>query len=226
MKTAYGGQRDEEQHQDYRSAIALAAIGKPAVEGLRGLLKGSKDGVRAEVVMGLGRIGPEADAAIPELVALLADKNERIRREASLRSGGSGRPRSGRSAPPRRTRMRSSARRAVEGLGYVPAPSDQVRQAVLNGARDKSPEVRAAAVKSLARVAPAADTLLGILPEILGDEDEAVRLAAIDLLVERRAFGAAFAPAGIAVDRQARRSRAARGIPAGQARTGGSSPAD
>ena len=55
----------EESHQDYRSALALAAIGKPAVEGLRGLLKERKESVRAEVVMALGRIGPDAAAGRP-----------------------------------------------------------------------------------------------------------------------------------------------------------------
>ena len=82
---AAGGRRSS--HQDYRSALALAAIGKPAVEGLRGLLKERKDSVRAEAAMALGRIGPDAAAAVPDLIRLLGDKNERIGREASLALG-------------------------------------------------------------------------------------------------------------------------------------------
>ena len=58
LRTDYGGQGKEETHQDYRSALALAAIGEPAVEGLRGLLGERKENVRAEAAMGLGRIGP------------------------------------------------------------------------------------------------------------------------------------------------------------------------
>ena len=43
--------------------------------------------MRAEAAMALGRIGPDAEAAIPDLVRLLGDKNERIGREASLALG-------------------------------------------------------------------------------------------------------------------------------------------
>ena len=37
--------------------------------------------------MALGRIGPDAAAAAPDLVPLLGDKGERIRREAGLALG-------------------------------------------------------------------------------------------------------------------------------------------
>ena len=37
--------------------------------------------------MALGRIGPDAEAAVPDLIALLGNKNERIRREVSLALG-------------------------------------------------------------------------------------------------------------------------------------------
>ena len=72
----------------------MAAIGKPAVDGLVGLLKEKKESVRAEVIMSLGRIGPDAEPAIPALTLLLGDKNERIRREAALALGESVLPRS------------------------------------------------------------------------------------------------------------------------------------
>ncbi len=54
LRTDIGGRGSEASHQDYRSALALAAIGKPAVEGLRGLLKEQKENVRAEAAMALG----------------------------------------------------------------------------------------------------------------------------------------------------------------------------
>ncbi len=87
LRTNYGGSGQEESHQDYRSALALAAVGKPAVEGLRGLLHERKEGVRAEVVMALGRIGPDAAAAVPDLVPLLGDGSERVRQEAAVALG-------------------------------------------------------------------------------------------------------------------------------------------
>src|SRR5437762_2591977 len=87
LRTNYGGQGKEELHQDYRSALALAAVGKPAVEGLRGLLTERKENVRAEAIMSLGRIGPGAEAAVDDLVPLLGDRSERIRREAAVALG-------------------------------------------------------------------------------------------------------------------------------------------
>ena len=59
----------------------------PRSTGLRGLLKERKESVRAECIMGLGRIGPDAEAAVPDLIPLLGDKSDRIRREAALALG-------------------------------------------------------------------------------------------------------------------------------------------
>ncbi len=186
LRTTIGGNRQEKAHQDYRSALALAAIGKPAVEGLRGLLKERKESVRAEVIMGLGRIGPDAEAAIPDLIPLLGDKTERIRREASLALG-----RIGTSAAD--PLIVATANKdviiragAVESLGYLPAPNERVHQAVLHGAHDGAPEVRTAALKSLARFAVPDDAMLPVLKENLRQEDERVRLAVVNLLVARR----------------------------------------
>ena len=78
-------------HQDYRSALALAAIGKPAVEGLRGLLGEQKENVRAEVVMALGRIGPDAGAGRPRPRPLCS---------ATRASGSGARPRRARADRP------------------------------------------------------------------------------------------------------------------------------
>ena len=55
--------------------------------GLARLAERAKGECAAEVVMSLGRIGPDAGAAVPDLIPLLADKTERIRQEASLALG-------------------------------------------------------------------------------------------------------------------------------------------
>jgi HEAT repeat protein len=194
LRSNYGGQGQEESHQDYRSALALAAVGKPAVEGLRGLLKERKEGVRAESIMALGRIGPEAGAAIPDLVPLLGDKSERIRREATRALGRIG---TAAIAP----LVAASAHeepviraRAVEGLGYVSAPNGEAHSAVIKCTHDANPEVRAAALKSLAKFDLPDDTVLPILAEDLRHEDESVRLAVVDWLVARRALLPRMAP--------------------------------
>ena len=122
LRTDFGGQGQEASHQDYRSALALAAIGKPAVEGLRGLLKERKESVRAEVDHGPGADRARREAAVPDLIPLLGDKNERIRREASLALG-----RIGTAAV--EPLIAASAHKdviiragAVESLGYLSAP--------------------------------------------------------------------------------------------------------
>jgi HEAT repeat protein len=185
LRSDYGGQRLEESHQDYRAAFALSAIGRPAVDGLRGLLKERKESVRAEAVMGLGRIGADAEAAVPDLIPLLGDKAERISREASLALG-----RIGMSAID--PLIVASAdqdvivrARALEGLGGLSRPDDRVRAAVLRSVQDRVPEVRAASLKLLARLGLPEEALLPIARESLRDRDERVRLAVVNMLIER-----------------------------------------
>ena len=186
LRTDYGGQRLEESHQDYRSALALASIGKPAVEPLRGLLKERKEGVRAEVVMGLGRIGPDAAGAVPDLIPLLGDASDRIRREASRSLGLIGRsaiePLVAASADGKVVVREGAA----EALGILPASDERVGRAVLELARDKAPEVRAAAIRALSKLNLPDDRLMPIVLENIRDDDEQVRLAVVRLVVEGR----------------------------------------
>ncbi|MGP0065173.1 MAG: HEAT repeat domain-containing protein, partial [Isosphaeraceae bacterium] len=194
LRTNYGGQGQEESHQDYRSALALAAVGKPAVDGLRGLLKERKESVRAECIMGLGRIGPDAEAAVPDLIPLLGDKSDRIRREAALALGRIGPAAVApliAAADDKDAVVRAGAMR---GLGHLPSPTDQVHPAILKCTHDAVAEVRAAAVTAMARLSLPDDVLLSVLEENLRHDDESVRLAAINLLVERRALLAPMAP--------------------------------
>jgi HEAT repeat protein len=188
LRTDYGGQRREESHQDYRSALALAAIGKPAVKTLRGLLSEEKEHVRAEVVMGLGRIGPDASAAVPELIGLLEDKTERIQNEAMLALSGIG---TGAVEPliaavacdESSTTVRA---RAIESLGLIPEPVAVARDVLLAGTRDAEPKVRAAAIRGLRRLdLPRAEYLL-ICSENLRHPNEEVRLAVIGGLSEHQ----------------------------------------
>ena len=193
LRTDFGGSGQEATHQDYRSALALSAIGKPAVEGLRGLLGEKKESVRAEVVMALGRIGPDAGAAIPDLVRLLGDKSERLRREAIVALGRIGsesaRPLIAASAD-RDVKVRAGA---VEALGQIASPEGEVRRSILEHSHDSAPEVRTAAIKSLTKLDVPDDALRPILKENLRDPDEQVRLAAVNLLIGRRALLASMA---------------------------------
>jgi HEAT repeat protein len=194
LRTDYGGQRLEETHQDYRSALALAAVGKSAVEGLRGLLNSRKENVRAEAVMALGRIGPDAGAAVPDLILLLGDKNERVRREVSLACGkiGAAAVRPLISACSSSDALIRAA--AVESLGHVSSPDPGGTRSILGCTDDADPKVRAAALKALARMNLPPDVLLPSLRENLKHKDEAVRLSVVDLIVARQELLVRMAP--------------------------------
>jgi HEAT repeat protein len=193
LRTDLGGGGEEALHQDYRSALALAAIGKPAVEGLRSLLKEKKVSVRAESVMALGRIGKDADAAIPDLASLLGDKNERLGREAFLALGRIGTAATDALLVAAVHKEPSVRANAVAGLGYLPG-GGKVQEAVLKCAHDEAPDVRSHAVNALARLKVSDDVLSPIIHEDLRHEDERVRLAAVSVMLERRALLSRTAP--------------------------------
>ncbi|WP_422930458.1 HEAT repeat domain-containing protein [Singulisphaera sp. PoT] len=194
LRTDYGGQGKEETHQDYRSALALAGIGKPAVEALRGLLKERKESVRAEVIMALGRIGADAGPAVPDLMPFLSDKSERMRRESSLALGKIGAP----AVEPLLAAATSEndvlREWAVLSLGHVSPPTDPVTAAILKATSDTVPAVRAAAFDSARHLALSDEILLPLLMSALRDKEERVRLGAVRILVEHRATLTKLAP--------------------------------
>ncbi len=188
LRTDVGGRGEEASHQDYRAALALAAIGKPSVDGLIRLLKERKEGVRAEAIMALGRIGPDAGAAVPALIALLADPSARIRREAAIAI-----PRMGRAAVDplivaSRNSNNTARAGAVAALGELVETSAAVHSAILVCTRDSATPVRAAAVRSLARLKMPDDVVLASLKENLRHDDASVRLAVVNVLLGRRAL--------------------------------------
>ena len=100
------------------------------MEGLRGLLGERKASVRAEAIMGLGRIGPDAKAAIPELVGLLGDQDERIASEACVALGRIGEPPSSRCSPRLPSKKPSSAR--GQSRAWDPWPARMIASARLS----------------------------------------------------------------------------------------------
>ena len=188
LHTDVGGRGEEALHQDYRSALALAAIGKPAVAGLRGLLKEKKVSVRAESAMALGRIGKDAEPAIPELLGMLEDKNERIGQEASVALGRIGTAAADPLKAAAAHKDPTIRARAVAALGYLPEPANKVNETVLRCARDEVAAVRTEAVTALARLKVPDDIFLPVLTENLRHDDARVRLAVVSVLLERRSL--------------------------------------
>ena len=194
LRTDVGGRGEEAAHQDYRSALALAGIGKPAVEGLVGLLKHKKEGVRAEVVMSLGRIGPDAAPAVAELIPLLGDKNERIGREAAVALGHIGTaaidPLIAASAAPDVT----VRKRAVLSLGHLSAPMKRPNRRYSSARLTRRRRSGRRLSSRLSGCGLADDILLPVVKENLRNADEDVRLAVVNLLVPRRTLLRRMAP--------------------------------
>jgi|GEM_PF-1759595 len=190
MRTSFGGSRTEKAHQDYRAAIALAAIGKPSVLALKELLADpdTKENVQAESIMALGKIGKDAEAAISDLVPFLGHESQRLRREAILAAGSIGQP----SVPAliqatKDTNPRNRAG-AVAALGGTKSKDPAVIDAVTAAARDAAAEVRIAAVEAPGGFELPDDRLLAGLRQAMSDRETKVVQAAIRALVARPAL--------------------------------------
>ena len=136
--------------------------------------------------MSLGRIGPDAAPAVVELIPLLGDKNERIGREAVVALGHIGASAIDPLVAACTAQDVTVRQRAVESLGHSSAPGENAKQAVLKNTADAAPQVRAAAVKALAGFGLGDDAILPVVKDTLRDADENVRLAVVNLLVQRR----------------------------------------
>lgn len=188
LRTNFGGSRTEKLHQDYRAAIALAAIGKPAATGLRELLAdpATKVNVRAETMMALGRIGKDAEVAIPELLTFLGHSDARLREEAIVALGSIGAAalepltEKARDAEPR-TRVD-----AIDALGRSLTQDPKVVSILITSTEDPSADLRVAAFRALGRIGLTNERLLPLVQRGLQDDQEEVVRAAVDLIMVQR----------------------------------------
>lgn len=196
MKTSFGGSRTEKAHQDYRAALALAAIGKPAVEPLRELVAddATKENVRAEAIMALGRIGADAQAAIPAVVPYLGHESARLRGDAVQALGSIGPaavPALLEAAGHQKPGTRADA---VAALALTESHAKSVVDAMLQAGRDAEAAVRIAAIDAIASCELPVETALTGLRQALADDDAAVKRAAVRLISKRRDWARALAP--------------------------------
>ncbi|MCA9190788.1 MAG: HEAT repeat domain-containing protein [Planctomycetales bacterium] len=172
MQHDFGGRRNEEKHQDYRAALALASVGPMAVECLRNLIADSQDNVRAEAAMALGRIGEEASVAIPDLIHLLSDSDERVRSDATFalsKMGASALEPLLTASRDQEEIIRAAAIRALGNVGTNEHASDMASSAILEALQDDSPSVRRAAVDSLVILIESPQALREHLKPLLQD---------------------------------------------------------
>jgi HEAT repeat protein len=182
MRQDFGGRRNEELHQNFRAALALASIGPAAVENLRNLLVDKSDALRAEAAMALGKIGAPAGSAVSDLVLLLNDESARVRQDAIAALGNIG------VLDPLWVALENEKvvvrAGAIEALGIAAANEPEVIDLVLRALIDEAPEVRAAASRLFGIVEIPPGNLRQALLNGLQDSEENVRGEAVNFLTK------------------------------------------
>lgn len=146
----------------YRSAYALGNMGPLSLTELTSALKDSHAGVRAGVAKALGWLAEEAAVAIPDLIGLLQDEEEEVRRYAAESIGKMG----DRAIPALRNTLDSSdhnarkaALTAIRTLGDKARPLfDDLNELTRSS---ETPDLQAGALNTL--------SYLGIEPSILSE---------------------------------------------------------
>lgn len=192
MRENFGGRYNEEVHQDYRAALALASIGAEAVSTLRSLLVEDKANIRAEAAMALGRIGSEAQEAIPDLILLLSDEEERVRndtREALSAMGDQAGFALLEVAGSDNSLARANALLAVKDLSSSNAKLlELMRVETLRALESEDASVIAAAVQALPSEGMNADQVQDLLLAQLVSSPAVVRKSAVQQFAERPGF--------------------------------------
>lgn len=129
-----------------REAVqALGAIGVESVPALVAALNDASADIRTAAADALGRVGPEAKAALPALTATLKDPEKAVRQHAAF------------------------------ALGVVDPEDAAVLPALVELLKDSDLEVRRHAALSLGRLGPSARPALEVLMEASKDADSRFR---------------------------------------------------
>jgi HEAT repeat protein len=180
------GLRDADETALHHALDALAAIGPAATPALINALKHEK--LRGHVAYIIGRIGPDAAAATPELVKLIADKDEHVSLEAIIALANIG-PGAKDAVPTLIKALSQSdhphAHAAAYALGRI-GPDAAAAEATLVGLLDNSDRKLAlVSAWALAQMRPAKETSEKILPVLkagLADDTALARRGAAEAL--------------------------------------------
>jgi HEAT repeat protein len=162
------------------ASLALSGIGAPAVPWLRRLLRASDQAVVIAAISGLGRIGPAARDAAPDLQQLAASPDAKTRQACSAALVKiTGNPAAG--LPALLQDLRSpdpSLRKAsLAHIGELQALGESATPSILPGLTDSDPEVRAASASALAKVQADPAEIVPRLTNLLQDPAPDVRVS-------------------------------------------------
>jgi HEAT repeat protein len=142
--------RDRDPASRQQAMWALARLG-PEPEHVRAvteMLTDNNQGVRHGAALNLGRMGPAAASAVPQLLTALRDEDQFVRTAA------------------------------VRALGRICPQDDAVLAALGTALQDKSAMARRGALDTLGEIGPPARALLPAVQEALHDSEPDVRQAA------------------------------------------------
>ncbi len=134
------------------AAVALGRMGEDTVGPLERCLADKRPGVRGHAAFALGKIGPEASAAIPALVRRLKDRDGPVRREA------------------------------VWALGQIGPNATPAIPVLVDSLKDDKDFVRVAAAKALGSIRPTTQVAVEGLIHALRDKEGDVQHEAADAL--------------------------------------------
>jgi HEAT repeat protein len=173
-------------------------INPKAVAALIEALKIPGKDVRINAAWALGRIGPQAKAAVPGLTEALEDKDWKVRRQAVWALGAIGPDAKEaissliHALEDRKTDVRKEVARA---LGYIGLRANEVVPALIGALKDPDADVRYRAAFALGEFGPKAKAAVPALIDALNDPDEVVRRNAPQALGEIGPYAKAAVPA-------------------------------
>ena len=194
LRTDFGGGGSEAANQDYRSA---PGAGSDWQTGGRRAVRAAERAQAGRASRGghgpwSNRAGRRGGRAGPDRATQRQERTCSERSPGGTRAHRDSGGRAARRGIPRRRSARSRRRGRRPG---APARSERRGEASsVQVARDTSTAVRAAAMKSLGRIRLPDAALIDIVQENVGHDNDEVRVAVVNLLVERRSLLARIAP--------------------------------
>jgi HEAT repeats len=162
LREGFSGMKPGEMSLDQRiktpdvsrqsARTALQAIGVPAVEALRALLRDASGRVRQEAATTLGGIGPGAAAAVPDLIRALGDADKAV------------------------------AIFAAWSLGELLVTAPTVQEALVAALQDAEALVRFEAARALGKFGEDAAGVREDIRKLTGDPHASVRRIALEVL--------------------------------------------
>ena len=162
----------------------LGREARAAVPALAAALRDRNDQVRWRAAEALGKLGPDAAAAVPALVDAL-DRSDMLAQEAAKalgRMGGAARPAVSALASALTRDDVYLRREAAKALVKLGPDAEEAVPVLVEALRDKDRTVRAESCKVLGRIGPAARSAVPALKALLRDPDDLVRVQADEAL--------------------------------------------